>query len=77
MTRTWHWRGDIRALVSAEIVLMHDPVQQYSVEDAIRVGRQLEELVYLWIEEPLQESDTKPPRGTRTTGLCAVWSRTT
>jgi L-alanine-DL-glutamate epimerase-like enolase superfamily enzyme len=36
---------------------MHDPVQQYSVEDAIKVGRGLEELGYLWIEEPLQEFD--------------------
>ena len=48
---------DIRALVGDEMVLMHDPVQQYTVEDAIRVGRRLEELDYLWIEEPLQEFD--------------------
>ena len=36
---------------------MHDPVQQYSVEEAIAVGRGLEELDYLWIEEPSQEFD--------------------
>lgn len=36
---------------------MHDPVQQSSIEDAIKVGRNLEELGYLWIEEPLQEFD--------------------
>jgi L-alanine-DL-glutamate epimerase-like enolase superfamily enzyme len=47
----------IRDLVGDEMVLMHDPVQQYSVEDAIKVGRGLEELDYLWIEEPLQEFD--------------------
>ena len=48
---------DIRDLVGDDMVLMHDPVQQYSVEDAIAVGRGLEELNYLWIEEPLQEFD--------------------
>ncbi|MXZ08776.1 MAG: hypothetical protein F4Y79_04960 [Gemmatimonadetes bacterium] len=48
---------DIRDLVGDDMVLMHDPVQQYSVEDAIVVGRRLEELNYLWIEEPLQEFD--------------------
>jgi L-alanine-DL-glutamate epimerase-like enolase superfamily enzyme len=39
------------------MVLMHDPVQQYTVDEAIKVGRELEKLGYLWIEEPLQESD--------------------
>ena len=48
---------DIRDLVGDDMVLMHDPVQQYSVEDAIVVGRGLGELNYLWIEEPLQEFD--------------------
>ena len=48
---------EIRDLVGDEMVLMHDPVQQYSVEDAIKVGRGLEGLGYLWIEEPLQEFD--------------------
>ena len=48
---------DIRDLVGDEMVLMHDPVQQYSPDDAIAVGRGLENLGYLWIEEPLQEFD--------------------
>ena len=48
---------DIRDLVGDDMVLMHDPVQQYSVEEAIKVSRRLEELDYLWIEEPLQEFD--------------------
>ena len=48
---------DLRDLVGDEMVLMHDPVQQYSVDDAIKVGRRLWELDYLWIEEPLQEVD--------------------
>ena len=49
--------GDIRSLVGDEMALMHDPVQQYTVEDAIKVSRGLEELGYIWIEEPLQEFD--------------------
>lgn len=48
---------DLRKLVGNDFALMHDPVQQYSIEDAIKVGRNLEELGYLWIEEPLQEFD--------------------
>ena len=48
---------DIRNLVGDEMVLMHDPVQQYSLDDAIAVGRELGKLGYLWIEEPLQEFD--------------------
>jgi len=47
----------IRDLVGDEMVLMADPVQQYSVEDTIKVSRGLEDLNYLWIEEPLQEFD--------------------
>ena len=49
--------ADIRSLVGDEMALMHDPVQQYTVEDAIKVSRGLEELGYIWIEEPLQEFD--------------------
>ena len=48
---------ELRDLVGDDMVLMHDPVQQYSVEDAIKVGRRLWDLDYLWIEEPLQEVD--------------------
>ena len=48
---------DLRDLLGDEMVLMHDAVQQYSVDDAIKVGRQLWDLDYLWIEEPLQEID--------------------
>lgn len=48
---------ELRALVGDDYPLMHDAVQQYSVDDAIRVGRALEDLDYLWMEEPLQEYD--------------------
>jgi L-alanine-DL-glutamate epimerase-like enolase superfamily enzyme len=48
---------ELRTVVGDDMVLMHDPVQQYTVDEAITVGRELEKLDYLWIEEPLQESD--------------------
>lgn len=47
----------IRLLVGDDFALMHDPVQQYTVEEAIQVGRALQETGYLWMEEPLQEHD--------------------
>ena len=50
---------ELREVVGSDMVLMHDPVQQYTVDEAIRVGRELEKLDYLWIEEPLQESDLR------------------
>jgi len=48
---------ELRNIVGDDMALMHDPVQQYTVDEAIKVGRELEKLDYLWIEEPLQESD--------------------
>jgi len=50
---------ELRKLCGDSFALMHDPVQQYTVDDAIRVGRALQDLGYLWIEEPLQETDIK------------------
>ncbi|MBI4553671.1 MAG: hypothetical protein HY710_15510 [Candidatus Latescibacteria bacterium] len=50
---------DLRALVGDDLALMHDPVQQYSLDDAIIVGQALERFGYLWIEEPLQEFDIR------------------
>ena len=38
-----------------DIDIMHDPVGIYSFEQAVRVGRELEDLAYRWIEEPLPE----------------------
>ena len=49
--------GELRNVVGDDMVLMHDPVQQYTVDEAIKVGRELEKLGFLWMEEPLQESD--------------------
>ena len=50
---------DLRDLVGDKFELMHDPVQQYTVDEAIYVGKALQDLGYLWIEEPLQEVDIR------------------
>lgn len=55
------WKRDIeihRALREAagpDYVLMTDPVSDYTLEDAIRVGRDLEKLDYRWFEEPFRD----------------------
>jgi len=55
------WRKDMeihRALRKAagpDYVLMTDPVADYSLEEAIRVGRDLEKLNYHWFEEPFRD----------------------
>ena len=48
----------VRAAVGPEFVLMSDPVGgNYDHEDAVRVGRALEKLEYLWLEEPFYDHD--------------------
>jgi L-alanine-DL-glutamate epimerase-like enolase superfamily enzyme len=55
------WQVDIevhRALrkeLGPNVVLMSDPVSEYSLEEAIRVGRDLEALNYHWFEEPFRD----------------------
>lgn len=49
------WLTAVREAVGPDIDLMHDPVGIYSYEQAVRVGRALEELDYRWFEEPLPE----------------------
>ena len=44
----------VRKLVGDGVPLAFDANNQYSVGGAIRVGRALEELGYLWFEEPVQ-----------------------
>ena len=44
----------VRALVGAGFPLAFDANNGYSVQGAIRVGRALEELGYVWFEEPVQ-----------------------
>lgn len=46
----------IRAAVGPDIDLLHDAALcHYSYQDALRVGRELEELNYRWFEEPLSD----------------------
>ena len=45
----------IRHAVGPDFTLMSDPVAPYTLEEAIRLGRELEDLHYLWLEEPLPD----------------------
>jgi L-alanine-DL-glutamate epimerase-like enolase superfamily enzyme len=55
------WRMDmevhraLRETLGPDYVLMSDPVAEYSLEEAIRVGRDLEKLDYHWFEEPFRD----------------------
>lgn len=46
---------DIRNAVGPDMKLMSDPVAEYTLEEAIRVGRHLEKLNYEWLEEPFRD----------------------
>jgi L-alanine-DL-glutamate epimerase-like enolase superfamily enzyme len=48
---------EIRKAVGDEFVLMHDPVQRYNRFEALTVGRLLDELGYLWFEDPIRTID--------------------
>ena len=48
---------EVRKAVGDEFVLMHDPVQQYNRFEAMAVGRLLDELDYLWFEDPVRSTD--------------------
>lgn len=48
----------VRAAVGADFALMSDPVQPYTYAEALRLGRALEALDYLWLEEPLPDEAT-------------------
>ncbi len=45
----------LREAAGPDYVLMTDPVADYSLEEAIRVGRDLEKLNYHWFEEPFRD----------------------
>ncbi|MFC5252034.1 enolase C-terminal domain-like protein [Streptomyces nigrescens] len=53
----------VREAVGRDFALMADPVAAYRLDEALRVGRVLEQLNYLWFEEPLWDEDF---RGLRT-----------
>lgn len=47
----------VRQAVGDDFVLMLDAVWAYGYEDALRVGRAIEELGFFWYEDPLPEDD--------------------
>lgn len=47
----------VRRVVADSIVLIYDAIGSYSLGSALRVGHALEQLGYLWFEEPLEEYD--------------------
>ena len=52
------WFATIRDAVGSDVVLLHDAVlSDYAFDEALRVGRALEELRFLWYEEPLPDRD--------------------
>lgn len=46
---------NIRNAVGPEMKLMSDPVAEYTLDEAIKVGRHLEKLNYEWLEEPFRD----------------------
>src|ERR1035437_836329 len=47
----------LRKALGDEYVLAHDPVQAYNRFEALKVGRLLDELDYLWFEDPIRTTD--------------------
>ncbi|MDE0465360.1 MAG: hypothetical protein OXH93_23300, partial [Caldilineaceae bacterium] len=46
---------DVRKAVGDDYDLLNDPVCSYNLREAIEVGRAMEELDYIWLEEPMHE----------------------
>jgi L-alanine-DL-glutamate epimerase-like enolase superfamily enzyme len=47
----------VRKAVGDDFALMYDPSMIYAFPDAVRIGRVLERLGYLWLEDPLPIDD--------------------
>ncbi|MEW6753408.1 MAG: enolase C-terminal domain-like protein [Candidatus Latescibacterota bacterium] len=45
----------VRQVVGPDYVLINDPVCSYDLREALAVGRVMEELDFLWLEEPFHE----------------------
>ena len=45
----------VREAVGDDYALINDPVCSYDLREAIEVGRAMEELDYVWLEEPMHE----------------------
>jgi L-alanine-DL-glutamate epimerase-like enolase superfamily enzyme len=48
---------ECRKAVGDAFVLAHDPVQNYNLYEALKVGRLLDDLDYAWFEDPLRTND--------------------
>ncbi len=48
---------ELRATLGDDFLLMHDAVEHYTYNEAVKIGRALEKLNLRWIEEPLQDYD--------------------
>ena len=57
----------VRDAVGPDFMLFADPVGDYTLDQAIRIGRDLEALGYLWFEEPFRDFETAKYRQ-----LCAT-----
>lgn len=54
------WFAAIREAVGPQITLLHDAVlSHYTYEEALRVGRALQDLRFLWLEEPLADRNQR------------------
>ena len=49
----------VRQAAGDEFLLAHDPVQMYNRYEAIKVGRLLDKLNYMWFEDPIHTNDTE------------------
>ena len=54
---TWKRSSNSAKRWATSIVLAHDPVQAYNRFEALKVGRLLDELDYLWFEDPIRTTD--------------------
>lgn len=52
----------VREAVGEDMVLMLDPYGVYTLEEALWVGHQLEDLGYYWLEHPMIETRMEPYR---------------
>ncbi len=48
---------ELRAALGDDFILLHDAVESYTFDEAVKIGRVLEKYGYTWIEEPLQDFD--------------------
>ena len=49
--------SELRSALGDDFILLHDPVESYTYDQAVKIGRVLEKYNYTWIEEPLQDYD--------------------